>query len=83
MTQQLSDDLLGQRQRRINALRQLRELGIDPYPAHSQKDVANNEVINDFIKFETKTLTLTGRLMSLREHEFLRSSSIWSFRIHI
>lgn len=64
----LSDDLIGQRQRRIEALRKLRELGIDPYPAHSQKDYSNAHVVAHYSEFEGKPATLTGRLMSLREH---------------
>lgn len=73
---QLSDDLLGQRQRRIEALRKLRELGIDPFPAHSQKDQPNTHVVKNYAKFEGKTITLTGRLMSLREHGKLMFADI-------
>lgn len=65
---QLSDDLLGQRQRRLDAIKQLRELGINPYPAQSKKDYSNKSVKDDYATFEGKEITLAGRLMAKREH---------------
>lgn len=53
---------------RLAKLRKLRELGIDPYPAQSQKDVGNGEVIKEFAKYAGKGLSLTGRLLSIRTH---------------
>jgi len=64
----LSDDLIGQRTRRIEATQNLRQLGIDPYTPYAKKDHSNLEVKNNFEKYNGKELTLTGRLMAKREH---------------
>lgn len=53
---------------RLDKVKILRELGIDPFRGISRKDISNNEVVDNFEKYEGKTLTLTGRIMSLREH---------------
>ncbi len=64
----ISSDLIGQRKQRIEHMQKLRELGINPYPARSQKDKANEEVKTNFSDYDGKTLTLAGRLMGKREH---------------
>lgn len=56
------------RNQRLEKLKKLRELGIDPYPARSQKDQPNQTVVDEFAKFEGQTLSLTGRLTALRTH---------------
>ena len=56
------------RDERIEKLSKLREIGIDPYPAESQKDYSNGEVVKNFDKFEGRQVTLAGRIMSFREH---------------
>jgi len=56
------------RQERLHKLQQIRDLGINPFPAQSQKDLFNQKVISDFDKLEGKSVSLTGRLMSFREH---------------
>ncbi|MCX7996438.1 MAG: lysine--tRNA ligase [Patescibacteria group bacterium] len=63
-----ADDFAGQRQRRIEKVKQLRELGIDPYPAHSRKDMPNSEVKSRFAQLENTDVTLAGRLMTWRDH---------------
>ena len=68
MQNQTSSDLIGQRTQRIENMRRLRELGINPYPARSKKEHNNAEIKEHFAKFENKTVTLTGRLMAKREH---------------
>lgn len=59
------DEILAERRRKIG---ELTKLGIDLYPARSQKDAANGEVAADFPKYEGKSLNLTGRIVSWREH---------------
>lgn len=59
------DEILAERRRKIG---ELTKLGIDLYPARSQKDAANGEVAADFPKHEGKSLNLTGRIVSWREH---------------
>ena len=46
----------------------LTALGIELFPARSQKDIANGEVVNNFAKYEGKSFNLTGRIMAWREH---------------
>lgn len=53
---------------RLEKLNRLKKLGIDPFPAVSQKDFANNEVVENFDKFESKEVTLSGRVLSFRTH---------------
>ena len=52
---------------RREALTELRNLGIDPYPANEFVVTATSaEIINDFEKFEGKEVVLAGRLMGKR-----------------
>lgn len=53
---------------RLQKVTKLKQLGINPYPATSKKDVANGTVKDAFDAYNGKTVSLTGRLMSLREH---------------
>ena len=49
------------------SLRQLRDLGINPYPAAAYKTTALIEnIINDYVSFEGKEVILAGRIMSRR-----------------
>jgi lysyl-tRNA synthetase class 2 len=68
MTQTLSDDFTGQRQRRIDNLKKLKELGIDPFPSQAKKDHFNVHITEHFPQYEDKVVTLAGRLMSMRNH---------------
>ncbi len=53
---------------RLEKVKKLREMGIDPYPPHSEKEYSNLEVVENYDEFENKSVTLAGRLMSWREH---------------
>ena len=68
MNTPLADDFVGQRTKRLEKLNRLKGLGINPYPSIPQKDFANSHVVSHFSEFENKEVTLTGRLMSMREH---------------
>lgn len=61
-------DLIGQRQIRIDKANKLRKLGIDPYPAKSERDTKTLEIQKDYTAFENKEVTVAGRLISWREH---------------
>ncbi|OGK74391.1 hypothetical protein A2459_03930 [Candidatus Roizmanbacteria bacterium RIFOXYC2_FULL_41_10] len=63
-----ADDLLGQRQRRLDNLKALEKLGIEIYPAKAKKQVANQNLITDFAKWKEKTVVQSGRLTSWRDH---------------
>src|SRR3972149_5539535 len=64
---------------RIEKLKRLREMGIDPYPARSEKDYSNAEIVENFEKFDGKEVTLAGRLMSWREHGQLVFADLQDF----
>lgn len=56
------------RTQRLEKITKLKSLGINPYPAQSQKDQPNQFVVDNLSQFENKNLTLTGRIASLRTH---------------
>jgi len=53
---------------RLDKLKKLRKLGINPYPAKSVKDLSNQTVVDNFDQYVDQTLSLTGRLLALRLH---------------
>lgn len=57
-----------QREERLAKVAALKELGIEAYPAQACKDKSNQVVVDEFEKYQGQSLTLTGRLMSMREH---------------
>ncbi len=59
------------RKERIKKLEKLREIGIDPYPSSSKKDLSNLEATINHEDYRNKSLHLTGRILSLREHNKL------------
>ncbi len=56
------------RDARLNKLEQLRKLGIDPYPARSERSTDNGEIIRNYQRFEGKMVVVAGRILSFREH---------------
>ncbi|MBP9758754.1 lysine--tRNA ligase [Candidatus Dojkabacteria bacterium] len=56
---------------RIQKANKLRDMGIDPYPARSNKTNSIHEILNNYEKFENKEVSLAGRLVSWREHGHL------------
>ncbi len=67
------DEILKERNRKVETLK---TMGIETYPSKSKKDVPNMEVVDNFDKYEGKTLSLTGRIMSWREHGKLTFGNI-------
>ncbi len=63
-----ADDLVGQRQRRLDNLKQIIKLGINPYPSRCQKSTQNQEIVASFSRYENQKLSQAGRLVSWREH---------------
>ncbi len=59
------EEILKEREKKVETLK---KLGIDLYPARSIKEVSNQMVVDNFEKYEGKTLTLAGRIMAWREH---------------
>ena len=48
MQQQFDSSLVGQRQGRLDKVKKIREIGIDPYPAKSDRTHTVIEILNDF-----------------------------------
>lgn len=59
------DEILKEREKKID---NLKLIGINLYPAKSKKDLSNKDVVDNFEKYEGKTMTLAGRIMAWREH---------------
>ena len=55
------------RDERLRKLAQLRELGVDPYPAVSSRTSSANDVTARFDELEGQTVTVAGRVMGLRK----------------
>lgn len=55
------------RNERIDKVNQLRKLGIDPYPSKAGRTHMAKEIVEDFLKFNGKIVTVSGRLMSRRD----------------
>ncbi len=52
---------------RLEKLKKLRESGINPYPYSYSVTHKSEEILSDEKKLEGKTVTVAGRLMSLRK----------------
>lgn len=56
------------RDARLEKLQKLKELGVNPYPAKSFKNINNNEIHSRFDELEGKEVIVAGRVQSIREH---------------
>lgn len=54
------------RDERIHKLNELREQGIDPYPAHTNRDTKIGDILADFDKYNEQTVCVAGRVASIR-----------------
>ncbi len=68
MEDNLKSNLIGQREVRLEKLKQLRDLGIDPYPAQSHRENMIGEVLEKFDSFDGNNTCLAGRVTAWREH---------------
>lgn len=73
---EFDSSLTGQRQQRLAKLNELVGLGINPYPAKSKKTHPNAKVTGDFANLEGKEVTLSGRIMTWREHGSVRFADL-------
>lgn len=55
------------RNERIRKLNQLKELGVDPYPAHSQRSHSLSEVKDNFTILENQQVQVVGRIINIRK----------------
>ncbi len=56
------------RQERLEKLRQLRELGINPYPAKVNRTQRAAQLLDGFATLEGQSVSLVGRVIALRHH---------------
>ncbi len=55
------------RDERLRKLKDLRDLGINPYPAESHRTHNTSDIVNDFNKLEGQTAIVSGRIMGIRK----------------
>jgi lysyl-tRNA synthetase class 2 len=55
------------RDERLRKLAELRELGVDPYPAKSNRTHFTNDVVEKFAELEGQTVTIAGRIVGIRK----------------
>lgn len=55
------------RNERLRKLEELQKLGIDLYPARSERTHTCNQIVNDFENLEGKEVSVVGRVMNLRK----------------
>ena len=55
------------RDERLRKLKDLKELGINPFPAEASRTNLNADIKNDFEKLEGQTVTVVGRIKSIRK----------------
>ena len=53
---------------RLEKLEKLKELGVNPYPAKSNKDISNSQILEQFNDYDGKEVVAAGRITSLRKH---------------
>ncbi|MEM2874395.1 MAG: lysine--tRNA ligase [Candidatus Nanoarchaeia archaeon] len=65
---------------RLEKLKQIRKLGINPYPGKAfERTHLAKEIHNNFSKLENKKVSVAGRIMSIREHGALTFADLEDF----
>jgi len=68
MNDSLKSDLEGQRKVRLEKLQKIKELGINPYPSKTNRDIEIGSIKKEFEKYEGSIHTVVGRITGWREH---------------
>ncbi len=68
MEESQRSDLVGQRKVRLEKIEKLKKLGINPYPAKSNREYEIGRILNEFDSFNGKQVCLAGRIMAWRTH---------------
>lgn len=55
------------RDERLRKLKELKEAGINAYPASSARTCVNSEIVNNFNQLENQTVTVVGRITGIRK----------------
>lgn len=67
------------RQIRLEKVKKLRELGLNPYPESVERTHQNIQLVEDFDKNKGKEVKVVGRLMSWRDHGAIKFGHIQDF----
>lgn len=54
------------RDERLRKLAELKELGINPYPAHSNRNTKISDILEHFDQYDQKTVIIAGRIIAIR-----------------
>ena len=54
------------RDERLRKLAELKELGINPYPAHSNRNTKISDILEHFDQYDQKTVIIAGRILAIR-----------------
>lgn len=54
------------RDERLRKLAELKELGINPYPAHSNRNAKISDILEHFDQYDQKTVIIAGRIVAIR-----------------
>ena len=54
------------RDERLRKLAELKELGINPYPAHSNRNTKTSDILEHFDQYDQKTVIIAGRIVAIR-----------------
>ena len=68
MEDSLKSNLLGQRKIRLEKLEKIKQLGINPYPSKSNRDLGIGEIRKEYGKYEGSNHTVVGRIVGWRAH---------------
>src|SRR5665213_2434209 len=55
------------RDERLRKLAELKELGVNPYPAHVNRSHTLSQVVSDFEELNNKPVTVAGRIVNIRK----------------
>ena len=59
------EEILKEREKKVETLKLM---GIELYPARSEKQAENQSIVDNFEKYDGKEMVLAGRIMAWREH---------------
>ena len=71
------------RDERLRKLNQLRDMGVNPYPAQSNRTHKLFDLVDNFTDFENKTVTVVGRIVSIRKFGKLAFIALKDFSGHV
>lgn len=54
------------RDERLRKLAELKDLGINPYPAHSNRNTKISDILEHFDQYDQKTVIIAGRIVAIR-----------------